>query len=132
MTISNTDILEVLLPLIDAIKADDPVAFAEAKRRVGQLRRAPSARPTKRSGTATTDRAKVDRVYDALLKAPTREAGADALSSEAPNRNELVAIARLGKVHVTKVDTVEKIEEKLVESLIGAKLSSAAIRREQL
>lgn len=53
------------------------------------------------------------------------------LSNAQLTRRELEAIARQLSLPVLKSDTAERLELKIVENCIGAKLSSEAIRGER-
>lgn len=58
----------------------------------------------------------------------TREEGLALLKQLNWTRDELTSLARRMHVHVTKDDNIGRIKDKLVETAIGSRLSSAAIR----
>jgi hypothetical protein len=74
------------------------------------------------------DYGEVERLLSELRNAVSREQGYELLERFDLSRRELTTLARRGSVHVTKNDDISRIREKLVESLIGARLSSIAIR----
>ena len=65
-----------------------------------------------------------------LQDAPNRNAGAEILERSKLNRQDLTDLARFTNVHVSKDNDVPKIKEKLIESIIGSRLNSRAIRGE--
>ena len=72
----------------------------------------------------------VDKVAAGIARASTREDARKALG-EIPKRARkkyLIEIAKLFGVHILTQDTIGKIEEKLVESVVGAKIRTDAIK----
>lgn len=67
-------------------------------------------------------------VLERLQRAASREEGQGILAELRLTRRELVAVAHERSVHITKQDSVSRIEEKLVEAIIGSRLNSQAIR----
>jgi hypothetical protein len=67
-------------------------------------------------------------VLDQLNRANSRKEGEKILQNLKLSRNELLAVANARSVYVSKDDNVRRIHEKLVESIIGTKLDSGAIR----
>jgi hypothetical protein len=63
-----------------------------------------------------------------LAEAPNREAGASLLRELSLSKRELLDLARHRSLHIMKDDSLRRIEEKLVEAVIGSKLNSLAIR----
>jgi hypothetical protein len=70
----------------------------------------------------------VEYLLEQLNRVSTREAASELLERLNLTRKELIAVARPRNVHVTKDDNVQKIKEKLVESVVGSRLNSLAIR----
>jgi hypothetical protein len=86
-----------------------------------------------RKGAAKNRHSKVDPVQlegilQKLIESSTRDEGAKLLDEFDLTRKELEKLARFRDIHVSKDDNVAKIKEKLVEVVIGSRLSSRAIR----
>ncbi len=77
---------------------------------------------------AKVDPAELDRIIAQLNELRTRDEGARLLDRLDLSRKELERLAKLRDIHVSKDDNVSKIKEKLVEVIIGSRLSSQAIR----
>jgi hypothetical protein len=127
---NQSEIADILEALAKAIRSADSSQLTAIRRRIAGLRSATKAPSSKgRGGTAPKiDRKRVTSTHKRLVAARSREEGLNLLQTESLSRVELVALAREGNVHVTKEDGVNRIEEKLVEALIGSRLSSEAIR----
>jgi hypothetical protein len=69
-----------------------------------------------------------DEIMRRLAEAPNREAGASLLRELSLSKRELLDLARHRSLHIMKDDSLRRIEEKLVEAVIGSKLNSLAIR----
>lgn len=67
-------------------------------------------------------------ILDRLRNAIDRSDGEVILRDLNLSRRELLDLAHSRSIHIAKEDNVRKIEEKLVESIIGSKLNSKAIR----
>ena len=63
-----------------------------------------------------------------VANSPSREIGAELLDSFQLNREQLLRIARLGNIHVVKDDKNSIVKEKIIESTIGSRLRSNAVR----
>ena len=74
------------------------------------------------------DPIQLEQILGQLNELATREEGTKLLERFELSRKELERMAKLRKVHVTKDDNVERIKEKLIETIIGSRLSSRAIR----
>ena len=123
----NSEIIEILKLLISAIETGQSGDLPAIKRRI-KIATGKGAIKSEKRPAAKIDRNRISSIYQNLSGAMTREDGRRLLESEALSRNELLAISKLGKVYVTRADGVERIEEKLVEAIIGSRLSSQAIR----
>lgn len=77
---------------------------------------------------AKIDPIKLEMGLTKLSEFKTRQEGAAFLEDLALSRKELEALAKMRNIHVIKDDNVAKIKEKLIENIIGARLSSTAIR----
>ena len=126
-------ISKVLHDLSQVIRDSDVVTFDAIVDVLTKSSHSPKAvagaAKLRRNVAQKLDRKKISEIHEFLLSASSREVGMTKLQEALLSRTELVALAKFGSVHVTKSDGIEVIEEKLVESLIGSRLSSAAIRR---
>ena len=77
---------------------------------------------------AKIDPVELDKILIQLNELMTREEGAKLLDGLDLSRKELERLARMRDIHVSKDDNIIKIKEKLVEVIIGSRLSSRAIR----
>jgi hypothetical protein len=89
-------------------------------------RRLPQTRKTK-----SVSQNELEGVVAELHQFSTREEALDLLDRLRWSREELATLARRLNIHTTKDDNVGRIKEKLVEAVIGSRLSSAAIRGEE-
>lgn len=80
---------------------------------------------------AKVDPLALEKALRELAELSTRSEGAELLDRMELSRKELEWMAKRRNVHVIKDDTVSKIKEKLVEMVIGSRLSSRAIRGQQ-
>lgn len=99
----------------------------------GLLQFAPDSLPQKQPARARhskVDRFALDEVLHKLSEFSTREEGHRFIVEMDFRRKELEMLAKLRSIHLAKEDTVDKIREKLVEAVIGARLNSQAIRGE--
>ncbi|WHA41921.1 hypothetical protein [Agrobacterium larrymoorei] len=67
-------------------------------------------------------------ILSELQNANARDVGTRVLKNHKLIKADLIALAKLADVHIMKNDTVSRLEEKLVETLIGSRLNSQAIR----
>lgn len=93
---------------------------SEKSREVSSERRAKGGKSQLYVGT--------NEILNRLQTAPDREAGAMLLRELSLSKRDLLELARTRSVHITKEDSLRRIEEKLVEAIIGSKLNSQAIR----
>lgn len=66
-----------------------------------------------------------------ILESTDRSSAKSILEDAGLSRRELVELGQEYNIHIVKADTVEVIETKIVEALVGSRLSSKAIRGEQ-
>lgn len=124
----TSKLLRVIADLVETMSAK------ELKALTAELRgRAPKA--VRASGTlsigipiARFGPADAEDIASRIEKAANRADGEQILREASLNKRDLTYLARSRSVHVTKEDNVARIEEKLVEALIGSRLSSDAIR----
>ncbi len=74
------------------------------------------------------DPVQLEGILQKLIESSTRDEGSKLLDELDLTRKELEKLARIRDIHITKDDNVAKIKEKLVEVVIGSRLSSRAIR----
>jgi hypothetical protein len=91
----------------------------------------PSKREPSKRMKGFVDPADLDQIVMRITESKSRDEGATFLSEARLTRKELSAIARRSDVHITKEDTVGDIELRLIETLIGSRLNSIAIRGDQ-
>ena len=68
-------------------------------------------------------------ILEQISNSPTREIGFDILEKQGFTRTELASLARRREIHINRDDKAERIKEKIIESTIGSRLRSNAIRR---
>jgi hypothetical protein len=126
----SADIALLLERLAQALRRGDELKLRRALEALAS--RDQSAKPVAKRGPAEKiDRKYIKEIETELVNAATRERGMEILLEAELTRVELVELAKSLSVHVTKSDNVGHIEEKLVEGVIGSRLSSAAIRGER-
>jgi hypothetical protein len=126
-------VVRILREMADAIEKQDNDVL---NRLILALKLDSDSRKTKTPRKATPVRSRLSQSNPMLLalllrdlqEAPNRDAGSEILERSKLNRQELTDLARLTNVHVSKDNDVPKIKEKLIESIIGSRLNSRAIR----
>lgn len=74
---------------------------------------------------------RIAEIIQLLQRSKTREEAISIIRNQKLARRDLIEIARFCSAHVTKDDKVSRIEEKLVEAIVGSRLNSEAIRGSQ-
>lgn len=87
-------------------------------------------RPEKRDELLVREELDYSHLSERLLALDSRDAAVAFLTEHAPSKAALSSLARHLEVPVSKQDKVEAIRDKLVESTVGARLRSEAIRGE--
>lgn len=118
-------LLRRLAAIIAPMNADEFKQFID---RAGAVSRLPSGvdkfvRPARALNPEETS-----QIVARLQAARTREEGTVILRSLKLTRRQLWEVARARSIHVAKEDSASRIEEKLVEAIIGSRLNSDAIR----
>jgi hypothetical protein len=72
----------------------------------------------------------LDEISTMLANSPSRESGFAILEQNKLTRKDLVQIARQNSIYTTKEDRIAAIQNKIIEALVGGRLSSSAIRGE--
>jgi hypothetical protein len=86
------------------------------------------ARPARRKPIVSLDGDQVDEVRRALGAMETREAGSEYLDRMGLGREGLRMLAGGLDLPTNRSDTIERLRNRIVESLIGYRLRSSAIR----
>jgi hypothetical protein len=69
-------------------------------------------------------------IADQLKGLPSREEGQSLIQGLSLKRKELESLARAMNLPVSKDDSIERLRQKIIESSIGSRLASQAIRGE--
>jgi hypothetical protein len=122
-------VLKAVTKFISTINEDDAEALASGTASLTL------ARAKKSSGQAElemddpkTGTRNYDHLRDDLSAATSTDAGAAILHDAQLSRSELERLARLLDLPVMKQDSVGRLEEKVIEALIGSRLNSRAVR----
>ena len=127
---NHENVAKILRALAGAIESADEkrleaVLTALRSREIGS---ASAKKGVVKNRHSKVDVVELQNVLTRLNEATTREQGYSILDALDLSRKELERLSRLRNIHVTKIDDVPKIKEKLVELIIGGKLNSKAIR----
>jgi hypothetical protein len=115
---------KVLRAIAEAIESLDQDEVDQLIAGKGRLSFTPTENPRKPESTALGDSG---TVWQKLNDCKDREEARQILSS-IPSRDALASFARTQKIHITKQDRREDIENKLIEFVIGGKLRTEAIQ----
>jgi hypothetical protein len=122
-------ISELLRALADAVE-QSPSMLKEFLEDFSE--RFPAARPAsireQKIGRTDAEKRKAEEIIVVLQSSKTRDEARSRLQKYKLSRRELVEVARSRSVHITKDDSLSRIEEKLVEAVLGSRLNSEAIR----
>jgi len=114
-------VLRAIAGAIDGLEQDEVDQLIAGK---GKLTFTPTETPRKHEYNVSGD---VVAVWQKLNDCKDRNEARQLLSSIA-SRDELASFAKMQKIHVTKQDRREDIENKLIEFVIGGKLRTEAIQ----
>lgn len=78
--------------------------------------------------SAHQENASLDRIQAELAEAASQEEGFAILDRAGLTRADLVNLAKAVDIPVMKSDTVKRLQEKLMEALVGSRLNSKAVR----
>ncbi len=121
-------ILRTIADSIEMLDESQLEVFARELERFKSVRQSESGSGAKKNRHSKIDVVELEQVLRHLNELQTRQEGAELLDRQDFSRKELEKLAKLRNIHVSKVDNVAKIKEKLVEVIIGSRLSSRAIR----
>jgi hypothetical protein len=122
----GTRLAQLLRAIADSIEKLDETQLNEF---IADLKRPrPSGKSAAKKKHSKVDPVELEKVLAQLNELATRDEGARLLDDLDLSRKELERLARLRDIHVSKDDNVPRIKEKVVEVVIGSRLSSRAIR----
>jgi hypothetical protein len=96
------------------------------------ISKGPASSKEKRKPTPRRSDWLIDSAIESLKFVRTRESAFEVLERSELSRLDLQALAKRLDLHVMREDTVHRLMEKIVESSVGARLNSEAIRGEGL
>lgn len=132
MTSDSFQIAQILRRLAKIVEGMDPSEIQEFLHSLEVQNPSAKSRDTERRPKSGKSQLHVgtNEILSRLQTAPDRETGASLLRELSLTKRDLLDLARSRSVHITKEDSLRRIEEKLVEAIIGSKLNSQAIRGE--
>lgn len=126
-----TDILEIIIELLDNISDKQFTKLLKGEGRLVYIEK----ETHKKSKNLKDENVQInDSVYEKLgnkIKlCKTREEAFDIMKNEPliKTKNNLLKLSEIMQIYANKKDKRERIEEKIVESLVGSKIRSDAIR----
>lgn len=125
---TSPEIARFLRAIADVIEEKSP---AEIKALTKALTTSQPGRPKKavrEKGDKIAKAPDLVSIAGRIFEATDRATAKSVLDGENLARRDLLKLAQQHNVHVVKEDTVEIIETKIVEALVGSRLSSKAIR----
>ena len=122
--IQKHELAKVLHGIAAAIDSLDQEEVNQLIAGKGRLTFTPTSKPRKNDNIVSDDSG---AVWQKLNDCKDRDEARQVLSS-IPRRDALAVFAKTQKIHVTKQDKREDIENKLIEFVIGGKLRTAAIQ----
>ncbi|MDF8332010.1 hypothetical protein [Novosphingobium cyanobacteriorum] len=125
---STPEIASLLRAIADVIERNSPLEIAELTEAMKPSKTAKSRQPASSSKAKSKVRVDLNALSQRLLEATDRTQAAKILEDAYLSRKELADLGRIYDVHLIKEDNIEIIEQKIVESLVGARLNSRAIR----
>ena len=130
MTISRKEVASLFAALACTVQGMSDQQFVMWLAGEGSLRFDSVTRSKSKNRKETLPPADLEELRANLQTAVTREDAWD-IMARAPRvgrRVYLAQFAKMFRVHITKQDTVPKIEEKLIEAIVGPKIRSKAIQ----
>jgi len=124
--------LRQIAAIVEEMDSEQLVQFAKELKLKS---RRPPAKPTFHNPKKTPSFKKPDpllleRIFRDLQGSETRESGSQILDAQQLSKEDLSRLARMAQVHFTKDDNVIRMKEKIIETTIGSRLGSLAIRGE--
>ena len=123
-------IAELLRAVASVVESSDTFELKELIRELNKRSdtQFSSERPNSKTSQDKLEKGRAVEIIDDLQRSTTREEAASLLGSFKLSRRQLTDLARVRSVHVTKDDNIARIEEKLIEAVVGSRLNSEAIR----
>lgn len=120
-------VFELFTNLVSSLSQADLEALASGKARLTVTQSSSNQIDIPFDRTLDTEK-KFDRLRIELSSAETTESGFSILKEERLTRVELERLARSLDLLVIKRDSAERLEEKIIEALVGSRLNSRAVR----
>lgn len=120
---NRSDLAEILRRLADYVDRHPDAELAPLFEKAARLTRSRKERPSE----AMTE-VEAYSFASRLQTMTSRDEGLSMLKAEIPTRRSLEVLARSLRLPVQKDDTVERLRQKIVENIIGARLRSEAIQ----
>jgi hypothetical protein len=119
---------ELLRTLAAAVESLSPSELREFADNLGK-RITTSFDDTERSSPRDdVNRTRISTIMSELHGCETRDEALSLMKVGKLSRRELIEVARTCSVHIAKDDNISRIEEKVVEAIVGSRLNSNAIR----
>lgn len=119
-------VLKAVTKLVSSLSEEDVEAILAGRASIKLVY--DNGRSTSASGLTTGVNIDTEVIKDRLAKLESTTDGFEMLQAANLTRAELERIARSLDIAILKQDSVQRLEEKLVEALIGSRLNSRAIR----
>ena len=127
----SLSVLKAVMKFVSALRDEEVEALASGSAAIAiSIGFKGSQRTGKPYFRTAGQQADLDRLRKELEVSESTRAGLALLEEVALTRAELERMARSLELPVTKHDSVSRLEEKIVEALIGARLNSRAVRGE--
>lgn len=129
---STPEIANLLRAIADLIERNNPSEVATLIAAMGNDSGGQNGKKLPNAAKAK-ERASLDvsALAARIVEAGDRAEAKRILELEGLTRRELMKLGQMHNVHIVKEDKVDLIEEKIVEALVGSRLSSKAIRGEK-
>lgn len=118
-------VLRQLSRMISELTQEDLEAIASGEARLTLVYASDRESTSSEADKVTVD---LQHLQQELSSADTVEAGFAVLYRVRPTRTELGKLARSLEIPVAQRDTIPRLEEKIVEALVGSRLNSRAVR----
>lgn len=120
-------VLRMVTKMISVMSQEELEALASGKSRltITHLLDDGKKKPASQLKTVVAD---LQKLKDELDKVESTDAGFSILSDAKLSRAELERVARSLELPVLKQDTVRRLEEKIIEALVGSRINSRAVR----
>lgn len=130
---ARNSLARLLRTMTECIESSTAEEFDSLLRGQGRLcieQRAASQTGTPRSTKTAMVTKNWSKIAEELRTLPSRDEGQKLIENLSLGRSDLERLARTMGLPVTKQDNAERLRQKIIESSIGSRLSSQAIRGE--